>query len=115
MTALQALQEVIDRQVGDHEDTVRELGEAGPWVFSCYGERVGDFRYAWNTARVAAGLPGLLFHDLRRSAVVNLERAGVARSVAMSITGHKTESVYTRYAIADTTAQAEAFAKLEGT
>ena len=29
----------------------------------------------------------------------NLERAGVPRSVAMAITGHKTEAVYRRYAI----------------
>jgi hypothetical protein len=31
--------------------------------------------------------------------VRNLERAGVSRSVAMQLTGHKTESVYRRYAI----------------
>ena len=34
-----------------------------------------------------------------RSAVRNLEQAGVSRSVAMRITGHKTESIYRRYAV----------------
>ena len=53
-----------------------------------------------------------MFHDLRRSAVRNLERAGVSRSVAMKLTGHKTESIYRRYAIADSAALAEGVEKL---
>ena len=31
----------------------------------------------------------------------NLERAGVPRSAAMAMVGHKTEAIYRRYAIAD--------------
>lgn len=44
-------------------------------------------------------MPGRILHDFRRTAVRNLERAGVSRSAAMKLTGHKTESVYRRYAI----------------
>lgn len=54
---------------------------------------------AWKNACEAAGCPGKLLHDLRRSAVRNMERAGLSRSVAMQLTGHKTEAVYRRYAI----------------
>lgn len=60
----------------------------------------------------AAGHEEAWFHDLRRTAVRNLERAGVSRSVAMKLTGHKTEAVFTRYAIADETALQEGVEKL---
>ena len=51
-------------------------------------------------------------HDLRRSAVRNMERAGVPRSVAMKLSGHQTESIYRRYAIADKEAIREGVEKL---
>jgi integrase len=70
-----------------------------PWVFHHDGKPIRDFRQAWRSACERAGLAGLRFHDLRRSAVRNLERAGVPRKVAMEISGHKTESVYRRYDI----------------
>ncbi len=49
---------------------------------------------------------------LERQLARNLERAGGSRSVAMSLTGHKTEAVYRRYAIVDSSAQREGVAKL---
>jgi integrase len=70
-----------------------------PFVFHRDGRPVGDFRKAWATACTAAGVAGTLFHDLRRSAVRNLDRAGVSQSVAMALSGHKTASIYRRYRI----------------
>ncbi len=64
------------------------------------------FQKAWREAAIEAGLPRALIHDLRRSFVRACERAGVPRSVAMSITGHKSELIYRRYAIVSPADQA---------
>jgi integrase len=63
------------------------------------GHPIRDLRRAWVAATKAAGVPGRILHDFRRTAVRRMERAGVPRSVAMKISGHKTESIYRRYAI----------------
>jgi integrase len=77
------------------------------------GERVKDFRETWRNACIAAGLPKLLFHDLRRTAARNLRRVGVAEGVIMKIGGWRTRSVFERYAIVSQTDISDAMRKLE--
>jgi integrase len=107
------LRSVLEAQRERVREIERATGQIIPWAF-CRpdGLRVGDFRKAWATACRLAGVPGRLVHDFRRTAVRNLERAGVSRSAAMKLTGHKTEAIYRRYAITDSAMLQEAAVKL---
>lgn len=95
------LRRILEAQKREVDRLAREHGQLVQWVFFRLvangrgGEKrakpIRAFVKAWKTAITAAGCPGRVPHDLRRSAVRNMVRRGV--------TGHKTRSVFERYNI----------------
>jgi integrase len=63
----------------------RETGRIILHVFHREGKPIKSLRTAWNGACRRAGFPAAIFHDLRRTAVRNLERAGV------TVRGHEAD------------------------
>src|ERR1035441_94365 len=84
-------------------------------VFTRGDKPVRDFRKSWQNLCTAAGVPTLLFHDLRRTAARNLRAAGVPEEIIMRIAGWKTSSVFKRYAIVDKSDIRTALQQLERT
>jgi integrase len=95
-------------------EALEKQGIITPFVFCRRrGQAIRTFWKRWRTACKGAGCPGRIPHDFRRTAVRNLNRAGVTETVAMKITGHKTRSVFDRYDITSEEDLAEASRKLQ--
>lgn len=95
------------------EDSVKGKKPGDPVFTWAKGKPVTDFRRTWRTLAKKAEMPDLIFHDLRRSAVRNMVRAGISKHVAKLISGHQTDSIFDRYDITDATDLADAARKLE--
>lgn len=121
------LRALLERQRADR-DRLLKAGHVVPWVFFRLvskgrggvkmPKRIVSLGKAWQAACRAAGCPGRIPHDLRRSAIRNMVRRGVPERVAMQLSGHKTRSVFERYNIVspgDLTSAAAQLAGLMGT
>jgi integrase len=94
----------IAEQLARVKDLERRTGVIVPWLFPHLhgrhiGERIGSFRKRWAKACRTAGCPGMLRHDLRRTACRNMLRCGVRERVVMLVMGHRTRSMLDRYGI----------------
>jgi hypothetical protein len=122
------LREIIERQLEYTKALEKATRRIIPWLFHRDGRPIKSFRRCWLTSCVKAGLgteirsaDGKLIkkigaripHDFRRTAIRNLERAGVPRSAAMKMVGHRTESIYRRYSIVEEKMLVEAADKLD--
>lgn len=101
----------LDEQCAIHE-ALKKTGKIVPDVFHRTATPIGEFRKSWTSACRAAGCPGRVPHELRRTDIRSMVRARISKHTAMLMSGHKSASVFRRYAIVSEQDLAEAAVKL---
>lgn len=115
------LRGILAEQRARTEELERVTGQIVPWVFwrmggsgvFAAGSPIRSYHRAWTEATRAAGLAGKYVHDMRRTAVVHLDRMGVSRTVGKRITGHLTDRIYEQYGVPEVENMLRAGAALE--
>jgi integrase len=92
---------ILDGDMRHWLEWSKENADGCEAVFHRDGVPIREFRFTWRKACAIVGVPDLKFHDLRRTAVRNIRRAGVPQVVRMRISGHRTDSMERRYNIVD--------------
>jgi integrase len=94
------LGERVREQLEQISQDERNLGRVIPWLFHHTGKPIPyeTLRKVWQKATKAAGYPGKLMHDFRRTAATRLDSTpGISLSVAMTLLGHKTDIMFRKY------------------
>ncbi len=104
--------EGLPELAGVIERRLAERRPGCPLIFHRSGRNVGDFYTSWMRAcDRAEKVRRFTFHDLRRTAVRNMVRAGIPERIAMEISGHASRSIFDRYNIVSEKDLSEALAK----
>ncbi len=125
------MREAIESQLAWSREVEMKLGRVIPLLFhtapsmrlngTSAGGPILQTRWtgAWRAAFKKAGVVpgrdvsgGRTPHDLRRTAARRFMRAGVSQAASMKLLGHKTDSIYRRYAIVDESVLTEASEKI---
>jgi integrase len=107
------LAQIIERRRQAARIEVNGVTQLAEHIFHRGGRKVGCFKKAWRTACAKAKVPCRVFHDLRRTAVRRMVRAGINPQIAKKWSGHVSDEIFQRYSILTTDDMREAFEQTE--
>lgn len=107
------LRRIKPKRDADEQTVFDDTNLRKEWAAACVKAKLGKYLPVEDKT-YAQKYRGLTIHDLRRSALNNLRKMGVAPAVAMKFSGHKTISTFLRYNIVDLNEMRSALQKVEG-
>jgi len=93
---------MVNMKTRPHGEPVFETNLREEWRTACHKLKLGMFDRKTRSYR------GAQLHDFRRTAASNMNAKGIQEGKAMTVTGHKTNSMYKRYGIEELDSQRDA-------